>query len=82
MKLNRKWLGQWDINLHDFPHTEEIKMWVLEKFRTPMSTKKVGKMKTYYVKEFSPMWKHDDKEHLSSTIKVISKILIGLDLMT
>lgn len=44
MKQNKKWLGKWDINLHDCPHTkEEMKKWVLEKFRITMGTKQVGR---------------------------------------
>lgn len=46
MNKNRKWLGKWKINLHYFPHAkEEIKRWVLEKFRMTMWTKQVGKIK-------------------------------------
>jgi len=79
MKQNRNWLGKWDTNLHDFPHTmEEIKRWVLEKFSTVMWTKQASKKRAYYVKEFNPTWKHDDKEYLSSSIKGITKILIAL----
>jgi len=78
MKQNRKWLGKWDINLHHCPHAkEEIKRWVLEKIRTAMWTKQVGKKKAYYVKEFNLSWKHDDKEYLSSSIKRTVKILIA-----
>ena len=78
MKQNSKWLGKWDINPHDFPHTkEEIKRWVLEKFRTSMWTKQVGKRKAYCVKEFNPTWKYDDKVYLSSLIKGTAKFLIS-----
>ena len=56
MKQNKKkWLGKWNIKLHECPNTkEEIKKLVIEKFRTAMWTNHSGRKKAYYIKEFNP----------------------------
>ena len=42
-----------------------------------MWKKKVGKKKHIMPNNFNPMWKDDDKEYLSSSIKGKAKILIA-----
>lgn len=54
-KGNDKWMRKWGINWQNCPNSkEEIKNCALEKFRTAMWEKQVGKKKTLYVKNFNP----------------------------
>lgn len=77
MKQNSKWLSKWNIKLHECPNTNvEIKKFVLEKFRTIMWTKQVGRKKTHYIQEFNPTWEHDEKNYLRIAIKGKARLLV------
>lgn len=52
------------------PNTnEEIKSFVLEKFKAAMWTKQIWKKKAHYVKEFNPTWCHEIKDYLHVDMK-------------
>ena len=77
MKHNEKWLIKWDINILECPNTnEEIKRFVLEKFKAVMWTKQLGKKKAHYVKEFNPKWFHEIKDYLHVNMKGKKRLLV------
>lgn len=70
MKQNKKWLSKWNITLHEHPNTkEEIKTFVIEKFRTTMLTNHNGRKNAYYIREFNPNCDHGKKTYLGAAIK-------------
>ena len=77
MKKNKTWLNKWNIKLHECPNTkEEIKRFVIEKFRIAMWINHSGHKKTYYIKEFNPNCDHSEKTYLGAVIKEKSRLLV------
>ena len=78
MKQNKKWLSKWNIKLHECPNIkEEIKTFVIEKFRTAMWTNHSERKKTYYIKEFNPNCDHGEEPYLEAAIKGKARLLVA-----
>jgi hypothetical protein len=78
MKKNKTWLNKWNIKLHECPNTkEEIKRFVIEKFRIAMWINHSGHKKTYYIKEFNPNCDHTKKTYLGATFKGKTRLLVA-----
>jgi hypothetical protein len=71
-------LSKWNIKLHECPNTkEEIKKFVIEKFRTVMWTNHSGRKKAYCIKEFNPKCDHTEKTYLGVVIKGKARLLVA-----